>query len=150
MMISDRDAVANPVLVAVPDWGHSIRVQLGHFCQAPKFQNADMCYELETAWDLWHWDGDWKLAPSRVLIICYGPEFERDGDENLRIDFGLDEQFLPGAGGPEGMRMLRENIQSLLRLVHDLDGRLKVEHRQLWSESGENFADLLQSALRAG
>lgn len=116
---------------------------------ARDFQNPDMCYELETAWDLWHWDRDWKLAPSRVLITCYGPEFEHDGDENLRIDFGLDEQFLPGAGGPEGMRMIRANIQSLLRLVHDIDDKLRVDRRQLWSESGENFADLLQSALRA-
>lgn len=115
---------------------------------AVEFQGADSCSELETSWDLWSWDEDWKLAPSRVLLACFGPEFESGADEHLRIDFGLDEQFLPGAGGAEGMRMIRSNIQSLLRLVHDLDNKLDVERRQLWSESGENFADRLQTALQ--
>lgn len=114
---------------------------------AREFQNPDVAYELETAWDLWNWDDDWKLAPSRVVISCFGPEFENENGENLRIDFGLDEQFLPGPGGAEGIRMVRANVQSLLRLVHDLDDRLRVERRQLWSESGVNFADRLQSTL---
>ena len=114
---------------------------------AREFQNADVCYELETAWDLWNWDQDWKLAPSRVVISCLGPEFENENGDNLRIDFGLDEQFLPGPGGPEGVRMVRDNIQSLLRLVHDLDDKLSVDRRQLSTESGQNFAELLQSTL---
>lgn len=115
---------------------------------AKEFQNTDACYELEAAWDLWAFDGEWKLAPSRVLISCFGPEFSHETDENLRIEFGLDEQFLPGAGGAEGMPMIRANIQSLLRLVHDLDERLRVDRRQLWSESGENFAERLEATLR--
>ena len=115
---------------------------------AKEFQNADACFELEAAWDLWTLDEEWKLAPSRVLISCYGPEFSHDTDDHLRIDFGLDEQFLPGPGGPEGIRMIRANVQSLLRLVHDLDDRLRLDRRQLWSESGENFAELLEKNLR--
>ncbi len=115
---------------------------------AKEFQNADACYELDAAWDLWALDPEWKLAPSRVLISCYGPEFSRETDEHLRIEFGLDEQFLPGPGGPDGMPMIRANIQSLLRLVHDLDDRLRVDRRQLWSESGENSAERLEAALR--
>lgn len=115
---------------------------------AKEFQNADACYELETAWDLWTLDQEWKLAPSRVSITCFGPEFGHETDENLRIDFGLDQQFLPGPGGPEGMRMIRSNVQSLLRLVHDLDDKLRVENRQLWSESGQNFAERLETTLR--
>lgn len=115
---------------------------------AQAFQNADACYELETAWDLWRWDQDWKLAPSRVTLSCFGPEFQNDTGENLRVDFGLDQQFLPGEGGPEGMRMVRANVQSLLRLVHDMDERLKSDRRQLWSESGENFAERLEASLR--
>lgn len=113
---------------------------------AREFQNADACYELESAWDLWSWDQEWKLAPSRVLLTCFGPEFANDTGENLRIDFGLDEQFLPASD--EDLRMVRANIQSLLRLVHDLDDRLKAERRQLWSESGENFAERLEVTLR--
>jgi len=113
---------------------------------AREFQNADACYELESAWDVWNWDQDWKLSPSRVLLTCFGPEFANETGENVRIDFGLDEQFLPGAG--EDLRMVRANIQSLLRLVHDLDERLRAERRQLWSESGENFAERLEATLR--
>jgi len=115
---------------------------------ATEFQSIDACYELETAWDLWSWDGDWKLAPTSVLISCFGPEFSHDTDEHLRVEFGLEEQFLPGAAGPGGLKMLRANIQSLLRLVHDFDDRLKLERRQLWSESGQNLGPRLESALR--
>jgi hypothetical protein len=114
---------------------------------AAEFPAADVCYEIDSAWDLWAWDQDWKLAPSPVTLSCYGPKFETEEGENLRIDFGLDEQFLPGPGGPESVRMVRDNIQSLLRLVHDIDNKLKVERRQLWSESGENFADRLHATL---
>lgn len=115
---------------------------------AAEFTASDVCYELDTAWDLWTWEDDWKLAPSGVTLSCYGPEFESDLNENLRIDFGLDERYLPGAGGSDGVRMVRENIQSLLRLVHDLDNKLNVDQRRLWSESGENFAERLQTTLR--
>jgi hypothetical protein len=115
---------------------------------AGEFNASDVCFELDTAWDLWTWDTEWKLAPSPVTLSCFGPEFERERDEHLRIDFGLDQQFLPGEGGPEGVRMIRENVQSLLRLVHDVDEKLKIEHRLLWSESGENFAERLQTTLQ--
>ena len=113
---------------------------------ASEFQNADACYELESAWDLWTLDQEWRLAPSRVLLTCSGPEFANETGENLRIDFGLDEQFLPSRG--EDLRMVRANIQSLLRLVHDLDETLGADRRQLWSESGGNFAERLGAELR--
>lgn len=125
--------------------------------RAKRFLNADSCYEFDAAWDLWRWDPDarvdtlpgsaWQLAPSKVTISCFGPEFERDSDENLRYDFGADTIFLPVPAAPEGMPMVRANVQSLLRLVHDLDDQLAVERRLLWSESGENFADKLREAL---
>jgi hypothetical protein len=115
---------------------------------AKEFQNADACYELETAWDLWTFDQEWKLAPSRVLISCFGPEFDRETDENIRIDFGLDDQFLPVPGNAESLAMIRANIQSVLRLVGDLDQRLRVDQRRIWPESGANFADRLESVLR--
>jgi hypothetical protein len=112
-----------------------------------EFLHEDICLQLETYWDLWGRDPEWKLRPVRVQLACFGPAFEDVGEgENLRIDFGLENEFLPGDG--EGMPMVRANIQSLLRLVHDLDEVLPVERRQLRSESGENFADKLQAALR--
>ena len=44
---------------------------------AKDFQNADASYRLETWWDLWQFDGDWKLAPARVALCCFGPEFNQ-------------------------------------------------------------------------
>ena len=115
---------------------------------AREFQNPDCCFLVEAFWDLWRWDGDWALRPARVILACFGPEFDSERGETVRIEFGLEEQFLP-TGDRESMAMIRANIQSLLRLVHDLDDSLPVERRQLWSESGENFADKLQAALAA-
>lgn len=114
---------------------------------ASEFQNPDCCYEITAAWDLWVPGPDWKLGPATVSLACFGPAFESEGGEHLRIDFGLETQFLPGVEVPGGMPMIRSNIQSLLRLVHDLDDRFALERRLLWSESGENFADRLQAAL---
>jgi hypothetical protein len=127
--------------------------------RAKQFLNPDSCYELDAAWDLWRWDpggrtddkpeNAWRLAPNKLTIACFGPEFERDSDEHLRIDFGVESTFLPVPGAPEGMAMVRANVQSLLRLVHDVEEKLAVERRLLWSESGENFADKLRESLQS-
>ena len=114
---------------------------------AHDFQNADASYELNTKWDLWTWNKDWQLAPAPVVLACRGPEFENENAANLDIEFGLEEQFLPAAEHLGGLKMIRSNIQSLLRLMSDLDQVLQPERRQLWSESGENFAERLEIAL---
>jgi len=142
---------------------------------AKDFQNADASYRLETWWDLWQFDTDWKLAPARVALCCFGPEFnqspsglERAPDAQpasviafpnpnedaalgcaLEIEFGIDANFLPQPELPDSPRMVESNIKSLLKLVHDLDDALPVETRRLWSESGENFAEKLHQALSA-
>ncbi|MGD0132524.1 MAG: hypothetical protein ABSE57_10780 [Bryobacteraceae bacterium] len=142
---------------------------------AKDFQNADASYRLETWWDLWQFDVDWKLAPARVALCCFGPEFnqspsglERAPDAQpasviafpnpnedaaigcaLEIEFGIDANFLPQPDLPDSPRMIESNIKSLLKLVHDLDDALPVETRRLWSESGENFAEKLHQALTA-
>jgi hypothetical protein len=142
---------------------------------AKDFQNADASYRLETWWDLWQFDTDWKLAPARVALCCFGPEFnqspsglERAPDAQpasviafpnpnedaalgcaLEIEFGIDANFLPQPDLPDSPRMIESNIKSLLKLVHDLDDALPVETRRLWSESGENFAEKLHQALTA-
>src|SRR6266849_6811684 len=67
--------------------------------------------------------------------------------EDLSLEFGLDAHFLPQPELPGSLRMIQSNIQSLLKLVHDLDDALPVETRQLWSESGENFSEKLHQAL---
>lgn len=114
---------------------------------AKDFQNADCSYRLETWWDLWQRDHDWKLTPTGVALCCFGPEFEKEEDSNLIVEFGIDAHFLPQPEIPESLRFVQSNIKSLLKLVHDLDDALPVENRKLWSESGENFSDKLHQAL---
>lgn len=114
---------------------------------ARDFQNDDTCYRLETWWDLWQYDTDWSLTPSRVALCAFAPQFERDGGEHLQIEFGIDAHFLPQPEAPNSIAMVQSNIKSLLKLVHDLDDALPAETRKLWSESGENFSDKLQQAL---
>jgi hypothetical protein len=142
---------------------------------AKDFQNPDACYRLETWWDLWQIDpdepgADWKVAPARAALCCFGPEFDQSPSAGrptrrtsviaspgedlglgcaLEIEFGIDAHFLPQPDAPESTRMIESNIKSLLKLVHDLDDALPVDTRRLWSESGENFAEKLQQALSA-
>ncbi len=117
------------------------------------YTGEDIAYEVESWWDLWTFDGDWKLAPARILLSCFGPEFdngteEQAGDqEDLRIDFGVDTHYLPDIEIPGNGKMIESNIRSLLRLVHELDTSLDIVRRQLQTESGENFADRLQQVL---
>jgi len=116
---------------------------------AKRFRSDRFGYEVSAAWDLWQWDGkDWAIAPARVSLECFGTMFERDRGEDLRIEFGVEDQFLPQLDvAGNSLPMIQSNIRSLLKLTHDLDAALLVQKRQLWSESGENFADRLQSAL---
>src|SRR5713226_5314737 len=114
---------------------------------AKDFHNADSCYRLETWWDLWQYQADWELSPSRVALCCLGPQFDREEGEDLLVEFGIDAHFLPQSGLPNSARMAQSNLKSLLKLVHDLDDALQVERRQLWSESGENFSEQLRQAL---
>ena len=72
---------------------------------------------------------------------------ERDDHEDFRIEFGLDTQFVPEVETAAGVLMIQSNIRSLLSLVKDIDGRLPIGRRLLWTESGVNFAELLQSKL---
>jgi hypothetical protein len=142
---------------------------------ARDFQNADASYRLETWWDLWQYDGDWIVAPMRVALCCFGPEFNQSPSADpgnvgiqrtpviefpgsvddaaigcaLEIEFGIDANFLPQPELPDSPRFIESNIKSLLKLVHDLDDALPVETRRLWSESGENFAEKLHQALTA-
>jgi hypothetical protein len=113
---------------------------------AKEFQTEDASLRLETWWDLWEYNAEWKLAPVRAELSCFGPGFE-DAETQLQIEFGIDALFLPQPGLPNHLKMAQSNIKSLLKLVHDLDDALNVDRRRLWSESGENFADRLQSAL---
>lgn len=115
--------------------------------EAREFAHEDCCVEVEASWDLWQLEGEWKLAPSPVTLLCFGPEFENETGDNLRIEFGLDSRFLPMEGVEGSARMGQSNLRSLLHLVGDLERSVPVAKRNLWSESGVNFAELLAEAV---
>jgi hypothetical protein len=117
------------------------------------YQGDDIAYGVESWWDLWQFDCDWKLAPAAVALACFGPEFDNGTERNpseqedLRIEFGVDTHYLPQPDVPGSAKLIESNIKSLLRIVHELELSLPVEKRRLETESGENFADRLQQAL---
>jgi hypothetical protein len=114
---------------------------------------SDISYEVESWWDLWQFEKDWQLAPSKVVLACFGPDFDNGTgrpageQEDLRIDFGPDIHFLPQSDLPGSAKLVESNVKSLLRLVHELDSSLSIDKRKLETESGENFADRLQEML---
>lgn len=115
---------------------------------AAEFDLRDSAVEIESAWDLWQYvDDDWKLAPSSVSLFAFGPEFEGEVDDHLRIDPGLDTLYLPHNLTDNENPMIQANIRSVLQLASDLDKALPVESRRLLTESGENFATRLQELL---
>lgn len=114
-------------------------------CQ--EFHNADCAYVVEGWWEEWKFDREWRLTPSRVSLTCFGPLFDNDESDHLRIDFGPDTDFLPQPEIPNSARMAQSNLIGLLRLVSEAEESLPIERRSLWSESGENFAGRLETAL---
>jgi hypothetical protein len=120
-----------------------------------EYSGDDVAYELESWWDLWQFDGDWKLSPARIGLACFGPEFDNETgeapgeQEDMRIDFGVESNFLPQPEIPGSAKLVESNIKSLLRLVHEIDSALAIDRRKLETESGENFANRLQDMLTA-
>jgi len=131
---------------------------------ASEFFHGDYGYEAAGFWDLWKFQknggpGAWKQAPAPVTLSCLGPEFEEGTAErgHLEIDFGPDtpfraDQMLPDAESRimarEYRERLQENIRKLLGFVHELDKRLPVQRKALWTESGENFAEMIRQSLK--
>ncbi|HEX4749600.1 MAG TPA: hypothetical protein VH302_08675 [Bryobacteraceae bacterium] len=119
------------------------------------YQGDDIAYSIESWWDLWRFDSDWKLQPTPVVLSCFGPDFDNGTEqasieqEDLRIDFGVDSNFLPQPDISGSARLMESNVKSLLRLVHELERVLPIETRSLATESGENFAERLQQVLSA-
>jgi hypothetical protein len=108
---------------------------------------GDCAYVLDAHWDIWQFGSEWSVQPSRVSLACFGPDFESETDDHLRIEFGLDTNFLPQPQVPNSAAMVQSNLKSLLHLVHQIDDALPVEQRRLWTESGGNFAERLQALL---
>lgn len=114
---------------------------------AREFASADCGFYVDTRWDLWQYETDWQVAPTRITLAAFAPAFDSGLDDHLQIEFGVDSQFLPQPQLPNHLFMSRSNVRSLLHLVHELDRNFAVEERRLWTESGENFAERLQAAI---
>jgi len=114
---------------------------------AREFMHDDCVCETDAAWDLFQYDGEWKLAPAAVTLSCFGPQFENETGDHLRIDFGNDARFLPDARIEGGIKMGESNLKSLVHLIHEIERILPLERRQLWSESGESPAERITKAL---
>lgn len=117
------------------------------------YTGDDVAYRVESWWDLWQYENDWSLRPARVVLSCFeadfdsGSEWSGAGQEDLRIDFGVDIHYLPQPELTGSGKLIESNVKSLLRVVHELDSVLPVEKRKLETESGENFADRLRQAV---
>jgi hypothetical protein len=118
------------------------------------YSGADVAIQLETWWDLWKYNGEeWEIAPTRVVLSTFGPEFDNGSSspvreqEQLRVDFGVDTAFLPDPELQGSTRFIESNIKSLLHFVHQAEEALPIEKRLLETESGENFAAKLTQTL---
>jgi hypothetical protein len=112
---------------------------------AAEFEGPDCAYVVDGWWELWSYDNGWQLSPSRVTLTCFGPEFDNDVGDHLRLELGPEALFLPQPGIPEGARKAQSNLLGLVRLAHELEQGLPVERRSLWSESGEDFAERVEA-----
>jgi hypothetical protein len=112
------------------------------------FDVSDSAVEVEGHWDLWQFENnDWSLKPSRVSLYAFGPGFESETEDHLRLDLGVDSLYLPQGVSDNEEPMIQANIRSVLQLAGELDRVLSVESRRLWTESGVNFAEKLQELL---
>lgn len=127
------------------------------FCDTPEvedvialcreFDDPDCAYTVDGWWELFQYNNGWRLTPSGVSLTCFGPLFENDDRDHLRIDFGPETYYLPNARLTDSARAAHSNLTSLLRLASDLEEALSVSRKNLWSESGDDFAARLESAL---
>jgi len=112
---------------------------------AGEFEHADCAYLVDAWWELWRYEGDWKLAPSRVTLCCFGPSFDNPVGDHLRVELPSEADFTPQAELAGSARAVESNLQGLLRLARELGEVLPLERRRVWTESGEDLADRLSA-----
>jgi hypothetical protein len=112
-----------------------------------EFESADCAYVVEGWWELWRYQQDWQLKPAPVTLTCFGPEFDNEMGDHLRVVLGAEYDFLPQPGVPQGAQKAQSNLAGLVRLAREMSAALPVERMSLWSDSGENFADRFDEAL---
>ena len=118
---------------------------------ARDFAQPDCCVEIEAAWDLWQHHDDWKLWPSAVTLSCYGSAFEHNTGTRTTTICASISGSIPSFCRlriSRGRCGFSNRISgACLSLAGEIDKALPVERRLLWSESGANFAAVLEEAL---
>ncbi|MCZ2154524.1 MAG: hypothetical protein LC114_11590 [Bryobacterales bacterium] len=115
-----------------------------------EFLHDDSAYELTAYWDLWqNIDGEWLLRPRQVHLSCFGPHYENDLGDHIRLALGYDEEFLPVSSDPRSITTSASNLRSVARLAETLGDASGVTKRLLWSPSDENFLSTLEQTVFA-
>jgi hypothetical protein len=137
--------------------------------EATEQLHDDMAYEFEMRWKLWTPDAGtnqvtesaaldalWKLQPSSVKILGFGPQFDDASFEqngHIRIDFGLDTPWLAETLDDEELdehatKHIQQNVEMLLAFTLLVEKNCAISSRLLWTESGEPLAQKLIDRLQ--
>jgi hypothetical protein len=143
--------------------------------EATEQLHDDTAYEFEMRWKLWlpeatpAADNDddpeqestaldtlWKLQPSTVRIIGFGPEFDDASFEqngHIRVDFGLDTPWLAETLEDEQLdaaatKHIQQNVEMLLAFTLSVEKNCGISSRLLWTESGEPLVKKLIDRLQ--
>jgi hypothetical protein len=97
--------------------------------------------------------GAWRLQPSRVRIIGFGPEFDEGSYEqngHIRVDFGLDTPWVMEDGVVDlaAAKHIQQNVEKLLAFTLSVEKHCGISSRLLWTESGEPLAEKLIARLQ--
>ncbi|HVG27653.1 MAG TPA: hypothetical protein VM865_08620 [Acidobacteriaceae bacterium] len=102
-------------------------------------------------------DTQWRLEPSRVRIVGFGPDFDLGSYEqngHIRVDFGLDTPWTfegqpeDEALDEEGAKRVQSNVEKLLAFTLLVEKHCGISSRLLWTESGEPLAEKLIARLQ--
>jgi hypothetical protein len=147
--------------------------------EATEQLHDDTAYEFEMRWKLWlpetvdaqpgdtgidiypdfesvRLDTAWKLKPSTVRIIGFGPQFDDASFEqngHIRVDFGLDTPWLAETLEDEELdaaatKHIQQNVEMLLAFTLSVEKNCGISSRLLWTESGEPLAQKLIDRLQ--
>ena len=143
--------------------------------------HEDTAYEFEMRWGLWlpeggpvaevdsgedeneeelegQLDKGWRLEPTRVRVIGFGPDFDHgtyESNGHIRVDFGLDTPFTLADELLDDEEIdraaalrIQQNVEKLLAFTLSVEKHCGISSRLLWTESGEPLAEKLIARLQ--